>query len=194
MKKLFFFIVSFFLLFPLTIHAAQYAIDQDHAEIGFAVKHMVITNVKGAFREYNAEFVVDENNKLVSLNADIGVSSIDTRIQKRDDHLRSPDFFDVAKYPKITFATSKIIPLAGNSYKVKGLLKIKDTEREIELDGEMRGPVKDPWGNQRMGILLTGQIDRRNFNVTYNKILETGGLLIDNEVKIHLEGEGILTK
>ena len=194
MKKLIFFFFSLVLLFPLTIHADQYAVDPDHSEIGFVVKHMVITNVKGAFREYNAGFVVDENNKLVSFNADIVVNSIDTRIQKRDDHLRSEDFFEIAKYPRITFATSKITPLADNTYKVEGLLKIKDTEKEIELDGELIGPVKDPWDNQRMGIILKGQIDRRNFNVTYNKILETGGLLIDNEVKVHLEGQGILKK
>lgn len=194
MKKLIILIFSLLLFSPLTLHADKYDIDSDHAEIGFAVKHMVITNVKGAFREYSAGFEVDKNNKLVSLSADIAVKSIDTRIQKRDDHLRSPDFFEIDKYPKITFSTTRVIPLAGNTYKVKGLLKIKDTAKEVELDGELTGPVKDPWGNQRMGIILTGQVDRTNFNITYNKILETGGLLIDNEVKIHLEGEGILKK
>lgn len=194
MKKLIIFIFSLLLFSPLAVHADQYVIDSDHAEIGFAVKHMVITNVKGAFREYNVGFEVDKDNKLVSLKANIVVSSIDTRIQKRDDHLRSADFFEVAKYPEITFVTTSVVPDDRNTYKLKGLLKIKDTEREINLDGELTGPVKDPWGNQRIGIVLRGQIDRRNFNVTYNKILETGGLLIDNEVKIHLEGEGILNK
>jgi len=194
MKKLLFTTFIVFFLSATPILAGQYTIDSDHSEIGFSVKHMVITNVKGAFREYKGGFVVDENNKLVSLQADIVVNSIDTRIQKRDDHLRSPDFFDVAKYPKITFATTSVVPGGGISYKVKGVLHIKDTVREITLDGELNGPVKDPWGNQRMGIVLKGQIDRRNFNVTYNKVLETGGLLIDNEVKIHLEGQGILQK
>jgi polyisoprenoid-binding protein YceI len=194
MKKLIIIIFSLLLFPALTLHADQYAIDPDHSEIGFAVKHMVITNVKGAFREYNAGFEVDRDNKLVSLNADIVVASIDTRIQKRDDHLRSADFFEITKYPKITFVTTSVVPGTGNSYKVKGLLTIKNTVREIALDGELTGPVNDPWGNQRIGIVLRGQIDRRNFNVTYNKILETGGLLIDNEVKIHLEGEGILKK
>ena len=194
MKKSLFILFTFLLFTASPILAGQYAIDPDHTEIGFSVKHMVITNVKGAFREYKAGFEVDENNKLVALQADIAVNSIDTRIQKRDDHLRSPDFFDVAKYPKITFATTSVVPGAGNSYTVKGLLTIKNTVREIELDGEMTGPVKDPWGNQRMGIVLKGQIDRQNFDVTYNKVLETGGLLIDNEVKVHLEGQGILQK
>ena len=174
--------------------ADQYTVDPEHGEIGFSVKHMVITNVKGAFREYNAEFKVDANNKLVSVDAEIIVTSVDTRIQKRDDHLRSSDFFEAGKYPKITFTATSVVPGKGNNYKVKGDLKIKNTVQKIELDGELTGPVKDPWGNQRMGIVLSGQIDRREFNVTYNKVLETGGLLIDNMVNIHLEGEGILQK
>lgn len=194
MKKSLFLLFTFLLFSPLPILAGQYTVDPDHSEIGFSVKHMVITNVKGAFREYKATFTVDDNNKLVSLQADIAAKSIDTRIQKRDDDLRSPNFFEVTKYPKITFTTTSVVPGAGNTYKVKGLLQIKDTVREIELDGELAGPVQDPWGNQRMGIVLRGQVDRRNFNLTYNKVLETGGLVIDNEVKVHLEGEGILQK
>ncbi len=174
--------------------ADQYTVDPAHSEIGFSVKHMVITNVKGAFREYNAEFKVDASNKLVSVDAEIIVTSVDTRIQKRDDHLRSSDFFEAGKYPKITFTATSVVPGKGNNYKVKGDLKIKKTVQKIELDGELTGPVKDPWGNQRMGIILSGQIDRREFNVTYNKVLETGGLLIDNMVNIHFEGEGILQK
>jgi polyisoprenoid-binding protein YceI len=194
MKKLLIFVVSVLLFTASPVLADQYAIDPDHSEIGFSVKHMVITNVKGAFREYTAGFEVDANNKLVSVKADIIVTSIDTRIQKRDDHLRSADFFELAKYPTITFASSSVVPGPGNSFKVKGLLKIKGVIKEIELDGELTGSIKDPWGNQRMGIVLRGTIDRLKFGLNYNKILETGGLLIDNEVKIHLEGEGILKK
>ncbi len=194
MKKLLFVLLSILLFSATQSIANQYIIDPEHSEIGFSVKHMVITNVKGAFREYNVEFKVDANNKLVSVNADIIVVSVDTRIQKRDDHLRSSDFFEADKYPKITFTATSIVSGTGNKYKVKGDLKIKKTVQEIELDGELTGPVKDPWGNQRMGIILEGQIDRRKFDVTYNKVLETGGLLIDDLVNIHLEGEGILQK
>lgn len=184
--------VSFLLLFGTQVTAAVYTVDPDHSEIGFSVKHMVITNVKGAFRVHASTFEVDQNNKLLSIQSEVNVSSVDTRIQKRDDHLRSPDFFDVAKFPAITFTSTSVKHVDGNSFAVTGNLKIKDVTREITLDGELAGPVKDPWGNQRMGIILKGQIDRNNYNVTYNKILETGGLLIDNDVMIHLEGEGIL--
>ena len=194
MRKLLVFIVSLLLFHTLPVLADEYVVDPDHSEIGFSVKHMVITNVKGAFREYTAGFKLDKNNKLVSLQADIAAAGVDTRIQKRDDHLKSPDFFDVAKYPAITFLATSIIPEAGNSYEVKGLLKIKDTVKEIKLVGELTGPVMDPWGNQRMGIMLRGEIDRSKFDITYNKVLETGGLLIANEVTIYLEGEGILKK
>ena len=194
MKNLLILAVSLIFFTASSALADQYKIDPDHSEIGFAVKHMVITNVKGAFREFNAGFEVDSDNKLVSVQADVAVKSIDTRIQKRDDHLRSADFFEVTKYPTITFKTTSISPGSGNGFTVKGILKIKETEKEIALDGELTAPVKDPWGNQRIGIILKGKIDRRDFNVTYNKVLETGGLLIDNEVKIHLEGQGILKK
>ena len=194
MKKLLFILLSILYFSATQSFAEKYTIDPAHSEIGFSVKHMVITNVKGAFREYNAEFKVDENNKLVSVDAEINVVSVDTRIQKRDDHLRSSDFFEAGKYPKITFTATSVVPGRGNNYKVKGDLKIKKAVQKIELEGELSGPVKDPWGNQRMGIVLNGQIDRRKFDVTYNKVLETGGLLIDDLVNIHLEGEGILQK
>lgn len=184
--------LSFLFLFGTPVLAGTYTVDADHSEIGFAVKHMVITNVKGAFRQHNSKFEVDKDNKLLSVQAEVTVDSIDTRVQKRDDHLRSPEFFDAAKYPAITFNSTSIKSVDGNSYIVTGILKIKDVAREITLDGELSGPVKDPWGNQRMGIILKGQIDRNDFGVTYNKVLETGGLLIDNTVAIHLEGEGIL--
>ena len=194
MKKLLPILLSLLLFSAAQGLAGQYTVDSDHSEIGFSVKHMVITNVKGAFREYTAKFEVDADNKLISLEADIVVASIDTRNQKRDDHLRSGDFFEAGKYPNIIFTATSIVPGAGNSYKVNGNLKIKNAVEEIELDGELTGPVKDPWGNQRIGIILNGLIDRRKFGVTYNKVLETGGLLINDQVNIHLEGEGILQK
>ncbi len=194
MKKLIILITALLLFIGGPAIADVYVVDSDHTEIGFSVKHMVITNVKGAFREYTASFELDADNKLKSLTADIKVESIDTRIQKRDDHLRSPDFFDITKFPAITFKTTSVDPTGSNTYAVTGVLQIRDVVKEIKLEGELNGPVKDPWGNQRMGILLNGQIDRSEFGMTYNKVLETGGLLIGKEVKIHLEGEGILKK
>ncbi|GAB4345310.1 MAG: YceI family protein [Desulfobulbaceae bacterium] len=194
MRKLQILSLFFCLLLVTQAWGARYDIDPDHTEIGFSVRHMVITNVRGAFRKFSATFMVSDANILESLAAEIDVASIDTRIQKRDDHLRSADFFDAAAHPVMTFATTGVEPLPDGRYKVKGILTIRGTSREIELDGELAGPVTDPWGNRRMGVVLRGRIDRRDFGVAYNKVLETGGLLIDNEVAIHLEGEGILKK
>ena len=188
-------VVSTLLFFFCGIASADvYKVDPSHSEIGFSVKHMVITNVRGAFREYSGSFTVDGNNMLQNVNAEVSVNSIDTRIQKRDDHLRSPDFFEVDKFPTIAFVTKAIQSTGQNRYTVEGELTIRDVTKKVSLDGELIGPVNDPWGNQRMGIVLTGEVDRRDFGLTYNKVLETGGLLIGNEVKIHLEGEGILQK
>ena len=192
MRKFIIFLTILFLFISGPAIADVYIVDSDHAEVGFSVKHMVITNVKGAFRDYSAVFELDADNKLKSFTADVKVESIDTRIKKRDDHLRSPDFFEIVEFPTITFKTTSVVPTGTNTYDVTGVLKIKNMTKEIKLDGELNGPVKDPWGNQRMGIILSGQLDRREFGLTYNKVLETGGLLIDNKVKVHLEGEGIL--
>jgi polyisoprenoid-binding protein YceI len=193
MKRIIISLTTLLLIICGTAIADVYVVDSDHAEIGFSVKHMVITNVKGAFREYTAGFEIDGTGTLKSFTADIKVESIDTRIKKRDDHLRSPEFFDVARFPTITFRSTSIVPSSGNTYQVTGVLQIRDVARKITLEGKLNGPVKDPWGNQRMGISLMGKIDRRVFGLTYNKVLETGALLIDNEINIHLEGEGILT-
>ena len=194
MKKILVLITALCLLLGGTALADVYTIDSDHAEVGFSVKHMVITNVKGAYREYEGSFEVDENNQLKTVEVEVAAKSIDTRIQKRDDHLRSQDFFEVDKFPTITFKAVSSKSAGKNKYKVEGDLKIRDVTKKVHLDGELFGPVKDPWGNQRIGIILTGQIDRKDFGLTYNKVLETGELLISDEVKIHLEGEGILKK
>ncbi len=194
MKKLIILLTASLLIIGGSAVADVYIVDSDHAEIGFSVKHMVIANVKGAFREYTAGFELDGAGTLKSFTADIKVESIDTRITKRDDHLRSPEFFDAARFPAVTFTSTSIVSSGGNRYKVTGVLQIRDVTQEITLEGQLNGPIRDPWGNQRMGISLTGQIDRRKFGLTYNKVLETGALLIDNEINIHLEGEGILDR
>ena len=171
--------------------ADEYQLDPDHSEIGFSIRHLVINSVRGAFREYSGGFAVDAQNKLLSAQAEIKVASVDTRVAKRDEHLRSLDFFETAKYPAITFRSTAIVPGEGGSYAVTGLLKIKNVEKEVRLTGELSGPIKDPWGMQRMGITLRGTIDRNDFGVSYNATMESGGLLIDKSVAVYLEGEGI---
>ncbi len=188
---LFVILLSFF---TIQASAAEYTLDTDHTEIGFAVKHMVITKVKGAFTDFDGEFVVDEKKGLASVKVDVKVSSIDTRITKRDDHLRSPDFFEVAKYPNITFMTTSVENAGKNAFTVLGDLTIRDITRTVKLTGAITVEIKDPWGNKRIGIVMKGKINRKDFGLTWNKVLENGGLLIGSEVDISLEGEGILKK
>ncbi len=182
------------IMYTLPVSAAVYTVDPQHAEIGFSIRHMVISNVKGFFETYEADFKVDENNRLTAAKAVIQTASIDTKIEKRDNHLRSPDFFDAVKFPTITFNSTSVKKTEGNSFVMTGDLTIRGITRAVSLDGEITGPVKDPWGNVRMGIILTGKILRKDFGLTWNKVLETGGLLVGESVNLTIEGEGILKK
>lgn len=172
--------------------AEEYVIDPAHSQIGFAVKHMVITKVRGVFEQYNASFALDKNNALISATAEIEAKSINTRIEKRDNHLRSEDFFFAEKHPQITFVSRKAARSADGSYELIGVLTIRGVSKEVTLRGELSGPVKDPWGYQRVGFQATTTINRKDFGLMWNQTLETGGVLVGDEVEITLEGEGIL--
>lgn len=172
--------------------AALYQLDPDHSEVGFGIRHLVINTVRGTFGEYGGSFSLDGQGNLASVQVEIKAASIDTRVAKRDDHLRSADFLETAKYPLIAFRSTSIAPGAGTTFTVTGLLRIREIEKEVRLTGELAGPIKDPWGKQRMGIVLRGSIDRNDFGVSYNGTMESGGLLIDNTVAVHLEAEGVM--
>ena len=155
---------------------------------------MMITNVKGTFGAFKGGFALDESSALVSTNVEIEAASIDTNIEKRDNHLRSPDFFDVATFPKITFKSISVKKSSGKGFNAIGELTIRKVTQKISLEGEISGPIKDPWGNLRAGFWAKGRINRKDFGLTWNKILESGGVLVGEEVEILLEGEGILKK
>lgn len=161
-------------------------VDTAHSEVHFSVSHMVVARTKGEFNEFEAEVMVD-GDTLTSVKATIPVSSIDTDNQKRDDHLRSPDFFNVEKYPNITFESTKI-----EDGKLIGNLTILETTKDVELDLEFLGPVVGPWGKTRYGMNLEGEIDRTEFGLTWNKALEAGGVVVGETVKIAISVE--LTK
>ena len=192
MKKYMFIIIAIVMALPLSAQTAVYSIDPAHTDFGFSVKHMVIANVKGTFQEFKGSLEFDDNNKLSSANAVITTESIYTKIVKRDNHLRSADFFDVAKYPNITFTTTSVTYDGPNKFALKGNITIKDITKEIKLTGETLGPVKDPWGQIRMGINATGTLNRKDFGLLWNKVLESGGLLVGDMVELIIEGEGIL--
>lgn len=179
------------LFLPALTMAGEYTIDPQHTTVGFKVTHMTISKVSGWFEDFKGGFAVDAENRLTSVDLEVAVTSINTKIEKRDNHLRSADFFEAQTYPTMLFKTTSVRPKAGDGYLVEGKLTIKNTTKTIVLDGELNGPLKDPWGNERAAIVLSGEINRKDFGLNWNKVIETGGLLVGDVVKISLEGEGI---
>jgi len=181
------------LAFPLIVSAATWNIDPDHTNIGFKVKHLMVSNVKGTFEKFTGTVNVDEKDVTKSkIEVSIDTKSVNTNVVKRDDDLRSPNFLDVVKYPVMTFTSKKVAKAGKGKLKVTGDLSLHGVTREVVLDVE--GPSaesKDPWGNIRKGASATTKINRKDFGLTWNKTLETGGVLVGDEVQINLEIEMI---
>lgn len=165
-------------------------LDLSHSSVEFAVKHMVISSTKGRFAKYEVDANVDEQNLAnSSATVRIDAASVDSRDEKRDAHLRSADFFDAENHPYITFTTKRLEPKGGDDYKLIGDLTIRGITREVSLNGEVTGPVKDPWGGTRFGISAQGKVNRKDFGLTWNGVLEAGGLLVGDDVKLSIETE-----
>lgn len=166
-------------------------IDKSHSEIEFKVKHLMISNVKGSFKEFGG-VVYAKGDDFSNAEVDFWllVSSIDTRDTKRDKHLKSADFFDIEHYEKIIFKASYLTKIDNNgSYKLHGLLTIKKITKDITLDVVFNGLMKDPWGNNRAGFSVKGIINRKDWGLNWNTVLETGGLLVSEEVTINCDIE-----
>jgi polyisoprenoid-binding protein YceI len=172
------------------LFGGTYNVDKSHSNVGFKVKHLMISNVSGKFDKFKGSFEYDEKtNTLKSLNGTIKVSSINTEDKKRDDHLKSADFFDVKKYPNITF---KLKEIKGD--KAHGEFTMHGVTKNIALDFENNGTVTDPWGNKRVGLELSGKLNRKDYGVSWNKAIETGGIVVGNKIKLTIDLEGILAK
>lgn len=165
--------------------AALYKVDVSHSTVGFKVKHMMISTVTGKFSNFSGVYEL-EKGVFKSLKGDIKATSVDTGIVKRDDHLRSPDFFDSAKFGDISFVMT-----SATKDKMTGNLTIRGITKKVILDIDMGGVVTDPWGNQRSGFVLNGQINRKDFGLNWNKAIEAGGVVVSDEVKLVIEIEGI---
>lgn len=167
-----------------------WSVDNAHSSVSFSVRHMVIAKTKGDFKDFEGTVHYDGNSfKGSSAEFTIKVASLDTDNEKRDEHLRSADFFDVEKYPDMTFKSTKVIPVDENNFKLVGDLTIKDVTREVTFDCEFYGSTADPWGNTRAGFSARSSINRQDFNITWSKALETGGLVVGDEVEIMMELE-----
>lgn len=165
----------------------KWTIDPTHSEVGFKVKHMMFTNVSGQFDTYDATITTEDfdfTTSKIEFSADI--DSINTGNSDRDNHLKSADFFDAEKNPKLTFVSSSLVK-KGDDYELTGELTINGITKTVKLETEVSGLLKDPWGNTKVGLNATGKINRTDFGLTWNSALETGGVLVSEEVKLNIE-------
>ncbi|QSV45818.1 YceI family protein [Geobacter benzoatilyticus] len=181
------------LALPAFAFASTWTIDPDHSNIGFKVRHLMVSNVKGSFDKHSGTVEIDDKDITRSkVNISIDTNSINTNVQKRDEHLRSADFFDVAKYPTMTFVSKKVAKAGKDKLKITGDLTLHGVTKQVVLD--VAGPTKeskDPWGNIRKGATATTKINRKDFGLVWNAALETGGVTVGDEVTITLEIEMI---
>ena len=170
----------------------KWEIDSSHSGIHFSVRHLVIAKVRGQFARWTGTVQVPDGDvSKASVEVVIDATSIDTGVADRDTHLKSADFFDVAKYPELVFKSNGVEAQDGDRLKLLGSLTIKDVTREVALDVERHGEVKDPWGNQRAAFSAKTSINRGDFGLTWNQALETGGVMVGDTIQIEIEIEAV---
>jgi polyisoprenoid-binding protein YceI len=169
-----------------------YALDPTHTRIGFVARHLMVTKVRGYFPSFEGSITIGEDPKDSTAEVTIQTASVDTGTADRDAHLRSGDFFDVEKFPEMTFRNARVVSQKGTDFTVVGELTIKDVTREVELAVELDGIVKDPWGNTRLAVTGTTEVDREHWGLTWNAALETGGVVVSKNIRIEIESEAVL--
>jgi polyisoprenoid-binding protein YceI len=166
-------------------------IDTTHSSIGFTVRHMVVAKVHGRFTRYEGRLFVNGNLARAQAEVKIDAASIDTQVEARDNHLRSPDFFDVAAFPRIIFRSKRVEEAGKERYRVVGDLTLREVTREVVLEVEFLGRVTDPFGAERLAFNARTSIDRKDFGLTWNKALETGGVLVGEHIDIELDVQAV---
>jgi polyisoprenoid-binding protein YceI len=170
-------------------------IDPTHSDATFSVRHAMVATVRGQFKVLSGTLEIDEEHPENSqVEAQVETASIDTRDANRDAHLRAADFFDAEKYPAITFKSTSVEHVGGEHYRVLGVLNMHGVEKEVLFDAEYSGQGKDPWGNTRAGLSAKTTISRKDFGMTFNATLETGGVLVSDQVTIDLQVEMVRQK
>jgi polyisoprenoid-binding protein YceI len=163
----------------------SWAIDPTHSKVGFKVKHLMISNVLGSFREFEGNAItVGDDFSTATIKFSLNTASIDTEMADRDAHLKSPDFFDTEKFPKISFESTGLKDLGDDIYELAGKLTIKDVTKPVTLEVEYGGVMTDPWGNVKAGFSINGKINRKDWGLNWNAALEAGGVLVGEEIKI----------
>ncbi|WP_130735301.1 YceI family protein [Flavobacterium sp. J27] len=166
----------------------KWTIDSTHSEIGFKVKHMMFTNVSGKFDSYEGTIETEENDfSTAKISFSAAINSINTSNTDRDNHLKSGDFFDADNFPNLTFSSSSFSKISEHNYELTGTLTIKGTSKEVKLPVEFSGLMQDPWGNTKVGLNIESKINRKDWGLNWNAALETGGVLVGEEVKLIIE-------
>jgi polyisoprenoid-binding protein YceI len=168
----------------------KWLLDPMHSELQFKIKHLMISNVSGAFKNFSAEVETEaEDFSTAKINLAAQMDSISTNNEQRDAHLRNSDFFEVEKYPELKFKSTKVEEVDNDTFVLHGELTIKEITKPVKLNVEFNGATKDPWGGERAGFVISGKINRTDWGVNFNSVLETGGLMLGEEVKINSEIE-----
>lgn len=168
----------------------RWTLDPSHAEVEFAAKHLMISTVKGRFRKFSGTGTTTPDGRLSAVEMEIEAASLDTNVQQRDDHLRSPDFFDAAKHPTLTFRSTRITHV-GEDVTIVGDLTIRGNTHPVTLTGEFTAPSTDPWGNPRAALAVSGKINRKQWGLVWNQALEAGGVVVGEDVKLRIEVEAV---
>jgi polyisoprenoid-binding protein YceI len=176
-----------------TLPAGTWALDVAHSHVGFTVRHLMVSKVRGTFQDFTADIVTAENPLDSKVSATVQMASIHTGDDGRDQHLRNNDFFDIEQFPTMTFESTKIEG-SGSEFEVTGDLTIKGVTKSVTFDLEVGGLQQDPWGNTKAGFTLTGSVNRKDFGMAYNAVLEGGGVMVGEKVAIEIDVEAALQK
>jgi len=183
-------LIVFVFIFSAAAQSTEWEIDKPHTNVGFTVTHLVVSDVTGRFNGFDGSIITSgEDFNGAQINIVISTASVYTDHEKRDNHLRSEDFFNAEKYPQITFNSSSFKKIRDEKYEITGDLTMNGVTNEVTLDGTLKGIIKDPWGGTRAGFKANTSIDRYDYDLTYNKALEAGGFLISQNVDIEINIE-----
>ena len=172
---------------PTVVPTGTWAVDPAHSKVGFAVKHMGIATVRGEFQEFEGTLEIGEDLSSATARGTVKVASVNTNETQRDDHLRSPDFFSADEHPELRFESIAIEPIDYETFRITGNLTIHGVTNQIVLEAEVHGTDTDPWGSERVGLEITGQLSRGDYGMTFNQALGSGNMLVADKVKLALD-------
>ena len=176
---------------PVRVPTGRWAVDPSHSSVEFQVKHLGIANVRGYFANFGGTVEIGEDLASAKVHGTVDAGSIDTNDEGRDAHLRSPDFFDVGQYPDISFKSTEITPTGDETFEITGDLTMHGVTRPLKLEAEITGTEQDPYGNDRVALEVTGQLNRSDYGMTFNQVLGSGNALVSDRVKLRLDVSAI---